>query len=151
MTSAKQQRIEAAAQAYREAACDFFEQQGAASAHAKGLPYPPRRWADLTDEQRERECVAIDAALAAGRHGRPLSQLGSGDDFFQQLLDIEEAAVRLFNPPDNDTASVESILEDAAKFIESIPCTCTPAMVGNCEPCARCEVLGRLGGRTVPR
>lgn len=77
------------------------------------------------------------AALGAARRER--------GEYEQQLLDIEETAVELFNPPDNDTDDIHAILRRAAEFIEAQPCYCTPALIEDNDACERCNVLGRQG------
>lgn len=59
-----------------------------------------------------------------------------------------------FNPPDGDEAEVALLMtaiEQAKAYIESQPCTCTPADVDDWEPCPRCRAIGRMGNEVMSR
>lgn len=72
-------------------------------------------------------------------------------DSREQLDDLHEQACDLFNPSDDDSTTIESILDDAHQYIVGTPCHCTEAMIEDHDPCARCRVLGRLGNEPVSR
>jgi hypothetical protein len=60
----------------------------------------------------------------------------------------------LLNPSDGDEAEVSILMtaaEHAQAYIESQPCTCTPAGLADQLPCPRCAALGRLGNEVLDR
>lgn len=67
---------------------------------------------------------------------------------------VAAVIIEAFNPADDD-ASEEGILTDAVyaarDYISAQPCTCTDAMVEDCDPCRRCAVLGRLANEVQSR
>lgn len=67
---------------------------------------------------------------------------------------LADAVIEAFNPPDGDEAEVAiciTAVESAAQYVGFNDCECTPEMVADGEPCARCAVLGQLGGKPVDR
>jgi len=89
-----------------------------------------------------------DVERGMASYGRVLRER---DEAVKRFEDFEELLVDLFNPRDDDSETAETIVEAAAKFIEGVPCKCTPEDVADHDACERCEVLGRLGDRPVGR
>jgi hypothetical protein len=90
-----------------------------------------------------------DPAETCDCHPDDLMHLGICE--YRMLADTVGAA---FNPPDGDEAEVAILItavERAQAYIVSQPCACTPAMVENWEPCARCAALGRLNDEALQR
>jgi hypothetical protein len=67
---------------------------------------------------------------------------------------LADAVADAFNPPDNDAAEVSIMVDAVARareYIAGQPCTCTPAMIEDREPCPRCTALGRLDDKPLER
>lgn len=68
---------------------------------------------------------------------------------------LRDAVIEHLNPPDDDAAEVSILIdaiEQAASYIESQPCTCTPEQIDEYgEACARCTALGRVGDERAER
>lgn len=67
------------------------------------------------------------------------------------LDDFEELVTERFNPPDDDSHSAYTVIEQVAAYVEAQPCTCTPEQIEDWDACPRCRVLGRRGDESVPR
>lgn len=70
------------------------------------------------------------------------------EDYADDYETLRDLIIEKLNPPDDDIGEVAvlgSAIEAAVTFIERQPCTCTPEMVEDWDPCRRCDVLGRLG------
>lgn len=68
----------------------------------------------------------------------------AGEDF--------DHAVERFNPSDDDSTTLQSMIDTAVEALEATPCSCPPgAQVLEADPCSRCRALGRAGDVVIAR
>ncbi len=71
-----------------------------------------------------------------------------------EYAQLADAVIDAFNPAGDDIAQVAiciGAVTVARDALAGMRCRCTPATVADQEPCSRCEALGQLGGKAVPR
>jgi hypothetical protein len=114
----------------------------------------------------ELEATAYNAGLAAGvlaqmaratHNPGDLCNCEPGDLHGKGICEyrmLADCVGNQLSPPDGDEAEVSLLMtavERAKAYIESQPCTCTPADIDDMEPCPRCRAIGRLGDEVMSR
>ncbi len=95
--------------------------------------------------ERERRLLGFEGELVELRHAIKVLRRASGHE--QELFDLFNEVVDLFNPPASDSWHPLDAIRAAAAFIEAQPCTCPPEAGPPDyveDPCERCRILGRI-------